>query len=241
MLLILRSLILAMILLLAFVFGGLVCMLRPRHRDNVHMFAKIFSYAAPILGIKVIVRKPRSGLKDEPCIYLANHQNNFDMFTHTAAVPKGTVSLGKKSLAWVPFLGQIYWLSGNILIDRRNRSKAFETMAETARKIKDKCISIWIFPEGTRSKGKGLLPFKSGAFHTAIEAGVSMVPVLASCQGHIRLNRWDNGVVIIEMMEPIETKGLAKNQVKELSLRIHTLMSAKLTQLNREASALMAK
>ncbi len=241
MLLIFRSLILAMLLLLAFVFGGLVCILRPRHRDNVHMFAKIFSYAAPILGIKVIVRKPSSGLKGEPCIYLANHQNNFDMFTHTAAVPKGTVSLGKKSLAWVPFFGQIYWLSGNILIDRRNRNKAFETMAETARKIKDKCISIWIFPEGTRSKGKGLLPFKSGAFHTAIEAGVSMVPVLASCQGHIRLNRWDNGVVIIEMMEPIETKGLAKNQVKELSLRIHTLMSARLIQLNREASALMTK
>ncbi|QFU24598.1 1-acylglycerol-3-phosphate O-acyltransferase [Shewanella eurypsychrophilus] len=241
MLLILRSLILAVMLLLAFVFGGLFCLMRPRHRDNVHMLAKIFSYAAPVLGIKVIVRKPEAKVQEEPCIYLANHQNNFDMFTHTAAVPKGTVSLGKKSLAWVPFFGQIYWLSGNILIDRKNRNRAFETMAQTAKKIKDKCLSVWIFPEGTRSRGKGLLPFKSGAFHTAIEAGVAMVPVLASNQGHIKLNRWNNGVVIIEMMDPIETKGLAKNQVKELSSRIHTIMSARLTQLNQEATALMAK
>ncbi|WP_299790473.1 1-acylglycerol-3-phosphate O-acyltransferase [uncultured Shewanella sp.] len=240
MLLILRSLILAVMLLLSFVFGGLFCLLRPRHRDNVHMFAKIFSFAAPVLGIKVIVRKPEVE-SAEPCVFLANHQNNFDMFTHTAAVPKGTVSLGKKSLAWVPFFGQIYWLSGNILIDRKNRSRAFETMAQAAKKIKEKYLSIWIFPEGTRSRGKGLLPFKSGAFHTAIEAGVSMVPVLASNQGHIKLNRWNNGVVIIEMMEPIETKGLAKSQVKELSTRIHSMMSTRLAQLNLEASALMAK
>lgn len=240
MLLILRSLILAVMLLLSFVFGGLFCLLRPRHRDNVHMFAKIFSYAAPVLGIKVIVRKPQVE-SAEPCVFLANHQNNFDMFTHTAAVPKGTVSLGKKSLAWVPFFGQIYWLSGNILIDRKNRSRAFDTMAQTAKKIKEKCLSIWIFPEGTRSRGKGLLPFKSGAFHTAIEAGVSMVPVLASNQGHIKLNRWNNGVVIIEMMEPIETKGLAKSQVKELSSKIHTMMSTRLAQINLEANALMAK
>nr|WP_283102802.1 1-acylglycerol-3-phosphate O-acyltransferase [Shewanella abyssi] len=227
-------------LVLAFIIGGLACVLRPRHRNNVHMFAKVFSWAAPVLGIKVIVRNSK-GESDEPCVFLANHQNNFDMFTHTAVVPKGTVSLGKKSLAWMPLFGQIYWLSGNILIDRKNRSKAFDTMAATARKIKEKCLSVWIFPEGTRSHGKGLLPFKAGAFYTAIAAGVPMVPVLASNQSHIKLNRWNNGVVIIEMMEPIETKGFDKTQVKELSKRIHGMMSEKLLQLNQEASALMTK
>ncbi|GIU12404.1 1-acylglycerol-3-phosphate O-acyltransferase [Shewanella sp. MBTL60-007] len=240
MLLILRCLILSIMLVLAFIIGGLACILRPRHRDNVHMFAKVFSWAAPVLGIKVIVRNPQNQ-SGKPCIFLANHQNNFDMFTHTAVVPKGTVSLGKKSLAWMPLFGQIYWLSGNILIDRKNRSKAFDTMAATARKIKDKCLSVWIFPEGTRSRGKGLLPFKAGAFYTAIAAGVPMVPVLASNQCHIKLNRWNNGVVIIEMMEPIETTGIDKTQVKELSKRIHTMMSEKLSQLNQEASALMTK
>ncbi|MCE9679844.1 1-acylglycerol-3-phosphate O-acyltransferase [Shewanella sp. AS1] len=240
MLLIIRSLILAIMLLLAFVFGGLYCLLRPRHRDNVYLFAQIFSWAAPVLGVKVVLRKPKAS-SNEPCIYLANHQNNFDLFTHTAAVPKGTVSLGKKSLAWIPLFGQIYWLSGNLLIDRKNRGRAFETMARAAQKIRDKCLSVWIFPEGTRSRGKGLLPFKAGAFHTAIDAGVAMVPVLASNQEHIKLNRWNNGVVIIEVMPPVATKGLAKSQVKELSDRIHAMMADKLAQLNQEAMALMAK
>nr|WP_211164477.1 1-acylglycerol-3-phosphate O-acyltransferase [Shewanella salipaludis] len=227
-------------LLLAFVFGGLVCVFRPRHRNNVHMFAKIFASVAPILGVRVIVRQPEQGLP-VPCMYLANHQNNFDLFTHTAAVPLGTVSLGKKSLVWMPLFGQIYWLSGNILIDRKNRHSAFDTMAKTVRKIRDNALSVWIFPEGTRSRGRGLLPFKAGAFHTAIAAGVPMMPVLASCQSHIRLNRWNNGVVIIEMMAPVETQGLDKSDVKALSSKIHASMTARLAALNQEAAALMGK
>lgn len=240
MLLIVRCLLLAVMLVGAFLFGGLYCVFRPRHRDNVHMFAKLFASVAPILGIKVIVRQP-SHESPTPCIYLANHQNNYDLFTHTAAVPKGTVSLGKKSIAWMPFFGQIYWLSGNILIDRRNRSKAFDTMAKTAQKIKDKCLSVWIFPEGTRSRGRGLLPFKAGAFHTAIAAGVPLVPVLASNQSEIRLNRWNNGVVIIQVMDPIPTEGLGKESAKELSAKVHKIMEDKLVELNAEADTMMGK
>ncbi|BDM63177.1 1-acyl-sn-glycerol-3-phosphate acyltransferase [Shewanella sp. NFH-SH190041] len=240
MLLIVRSLLLAIMLMLAFVFGGLYCLFRPRHRDNVHMFAKLFSAVAPVLGIKVIVRQPQTP-SPSPCIYLANHQNNYDMFTHTAAVPKGTVSLGKKSIVWMPLFGQIYWLSGNILIDRNNRHKAFSTMADTARKIKEKCLSVWIFPEGTRSRGKGLLPFKAGAFHTAIAAGVPIVPVVASNQSNIHLNRWNNGVVIIEVMAPISTEGLSKEDVKPLSAKVHSLMADKLAELDHEAGSMMGK
>ena len=240
MLLIVRSMLLAVSLLLAFIFGGLVCLLRPRHRDNVHMFAKIFSSVAPILGIKVIVRRHKD-VQDGPYIFLANHQNNFDLFTHTTAVPKGTVSLGKKSLAWMPLFGQIYWLSGNILIDRKNRHSAFDTMAKTVEKIKQKNLSVWIFPEGTRSRGRGLLPFKAGAFHTAIAAGVPVVPVLASCQSHIKLNRWNNGVVIIDMMATVATAGLDKADVKNFSAQIHASMSARFAEINQEAAALMGK
>lgn len=240
MLLIVRCLLLAVLLVLMFIFGGLYCLVRPRHRDNVHMFAKLFSMVAPILGVKVIVRKPSTD-SVSPCIYLANHQNNFDMFTHTAAVPKGTVSLGKKSIAWMPFFGQMYWLSGNILIDRNNRNKAFDTLAKTAKKMKDKCLSIWIFPEGTRSRGRGLLPFKLGAFYTAIAAEVPLVPVLASNQCNIKLNRWNNGVVIIEMLDPISTQGLTKENAKELTAKVYAIMATKLELLNEEASKLMAK
>jgi 1-acyl-sn-glycerol-3-phosphate acyltransferase len=238
-LLIARSIILAVLLFLAFIFSVVICLFRPMHRDNVHFVARFFGSVAPVLGIKVIRRVHSASATPQPCIYLANHQNNFDLFTHTSVVPKATVSLGKKSLLWMPLFGQIYWLSGNILIDRKNRHSAFDTMAKTVDKMKNKLLSVWIFPEGTRSRGRGLLPFKVGAFHTAIAAQAPIVPVLASCQNHINLNRWNNGVVIVEMMAPVATAGLDKNDVKALNAKVHQLMSARLVELNKEAQALM--
>lgn len=63
--------------------------------------------------------------------------------------------------------------------------------------IRERQISIWMFPEGTRSRGRGLLPFKTGAFHTAIAAGVPIVPIVcSSLHNKVDLNRWNNGVVI---------------------------------------------
>ncbi|MGB0893192.1 MAG: 1-acylglycerol-3-phosphate O-acyltransferase [Parashewanella sp.] len=237
MLLVARCILLAFLLVLTFVFSSLFFLFRPRHRNNVRFLAQIFSKVSYLLGIKLIVRSS-SAAHQAPNVYVANHQNNFDIFTHTAAVPKGTVSLGKRSLAWIPFFGQLYWLSGNILINRNNRSSAVGTMANVAKKMRESKLSVWIFPEGTRSRGRGLLPLKSGAFHTAIAAGAPVVPVVASCQNDIKLNRWNNGVVIIEMMKPIDTAGLSKGDAKELSGEVHQLMKAKLDLLNAEAKQL---
>ena len=240
MLLVVRCLILSIALITVFIFGGLYCLMRPRHRDNVHVLAQIFSKVSPVLGIKLDVRLPEK-LPPAPNVYVANHQNNYDIFTHTAVVPKGTVSIGKKSLAWIPFFGQMYWLSGNILIDRKNRHSAVSTMAKAAEKIRQDKLSVWVFPEGTRSRGRGLLPLKSGAFHTAIAAGAPIVPVVASSQNHIDLNRWNNGTVIIEMMQPIPTDGFKKSDVRALSEKVYLQMKGKLEQLDIEAERLNLK
>ena len=91
-----------------------------------------------MLGIKLELKYHPDALKVGPAVYVANHQNSYDLFTVPAMVPKNCVSVGKKSLKWIPFFGQLYWLSGNILIDRSNRSKAAGTISKAAAKIKQK-------------------------------------------------------------------------------------------------------
>ncbi|MFQ6371580.1 1-acylglycerol-3-phosphate O-acyltransferase [Shewanella sp. YIC-542] len=239
MLLVLRSLLLALLLILLFCFSIVLCLLRPMHRDNVHVLARCFAAVSPLLGLKVIIRHLERN-RCQPSIFLANHQNNFDLFTLSKVVPRGTVSLGKKSLLWIPLFGIIYWLSGNLLIDRTNRTRAIATLNKAARKIKQHKLSLWVFPEGTRSRGRGLLPFKMGAFHTAVTTGVPVVPIVASCQNHIRLNRRNNGVVIIELLEPIATDNVAPGQIREFAAEVHQRMADKLAQLNAEAAQMMA-
>lgn len=213
-------------------------LLRPFHRNNVHYTSRYLGKITKLLGFDVEVRIPESVKDIGPVIYVANHQNSYDLFTMANAVQPGTVSVGKKSLKWIPIFGQMYWLTGNILIDRKNTSKAMNTIELTADKIKKDKLSVWMFPEGTRSRGRGLLPLKTGAFRTAIQAGVPVVPICASNQvGTINLNRWDNGKIIIEFLDPIHLDDASRDNLRSTVNEVHELMSNKIEQLSVEAAA----
>jgi len=190
-----------------------------------------------IFGLEVEVRIPDSVKNTSPVVYICNHQNSYDIFTASNAVMPNTVSLGKKSLKWIPFFGQMYWLTGNILIDRNNTNKAMNTIALTAKKINEKQLSVWMFPEGTRSNGRGLLPFKMGAFRTALQANVPIVPICASSMhDSIKLNRWNNGKMIFELLEPISLEGVNKENMRSVVNDTHKLMSEKIAELDQEIS-----
>ncbi|MEP0357688.1 1-acylglycerol-3-phosphate O-acyltransferase [Paraglaciecola sp.] len=193
----------------------LVCIVRPFHRDNVYIAGKLYSSISVILGLKLEMTVPDSVKKGGPFIYIANHQNSYDLVTICKAAQKGTVTVGKKSLKWIPIFGQVYWLTGNIMIDRNNSGKARTTLQVTADKIKQKALSVWFFPEGTRSNGQGLLPFKTGAFRLAEETQEPIVVVAASnLHQKIRLNRWNNGRFLMSLSEPEfmdENKSIKEN------------------------------
>jgi 1-acyl-sn-glycerol-3-phosphate acyltransferase len=234
MLKILRLGLLGILMVVWFVFGLLICLLRPRHRNNVYWLSnRMMHRACPLLGIKVKITIPEQCRGLGPAVYVANHQTNWDIMVLTGAVQPGVVAVGKKSLVWLPLFGVLFYLSGNILIDRSNRSRAIDTIRQVVDKIRASRLSIWMFPEGTRSRGRGLLPFKTGAFHTAMQAGVPIVPIVAtSYASQIDLNRWDNGEVLIEMLPPIDSTQWQREQVRECSDHVRTVMQAKLAELD---------
>ena len=230
------------VLLLCFIviassIGLLICLVRPFHRDNVGLFSRWYGKASWILGLKVEVRYHPDVKAAMPCVFVANHQNNYDLFTISGSLIKGTVTIGKKSLKFIPFFGQLYWLSGNILIDRNNKSRAVGAMQGAVERINKDKVSVWVFPEGTRSYGRGLLPFKTGAFHIAQQAGVPIVPIcMSQTQGKIKLNRWNNGRVIIEVMAPIMPEDFAV-PVREVAEQVRNIMLEKITALDSEVAS----
>lgn len=235
MLKLLRIIIVVFCCILICVFGTVFSLIRFRHPSNTGLLARCFGRLYPLFGLQVEHRFPKDADKFGRCIYIGNHQNNYDMVTISYMVLPRTVTVGKKSLIWVPFFGILYWAAGNILIDRDNRSKAHNTMSELAQRIKDENLSIWMFPEGTRSRGRGLLPFKTGAFHAAIAAGVPIVPVICSTtHNKIDLNRKNNGKVICEMMEPIDISNYNRDNVRELAEYCHRIMEKRIAELDAE-------
>lgn len=234
MLFLFRALLLASMLVLLGTVGLVWLLFLIRSKDNVYRLAKLFALAGRFMGIRVQRLIQPAAQQVKQAVYIANHQNNFDLFTLAAVVPRGVVTVGKKSILWIPFFGQLYWASGNFLINRNNRDQAIATITQVVEQMKRTGLSIWMFPEGTRSRGRGMLPFKAGAFHAAIQAGLPIVPVVCSnTHDRIRLNRWDNGRVYVEMMDPIPTDGLSNSDIPELMERCHQLMKARIDQLNQ--------
>lgn len=220
--------------------GTFISLVRPFHRNNTYVVARLLSKLARFVGIKLIIRVPQH-LTDSPKVIIANHQSNYDVITMSGGVTPGVVSVGKKSLKWVPLFGQLYWLSGNIFIDRSNKSRAKQTMTDLLTHMKKRNLSIWFFPEGTRSKGRGLLPFKMGAFHIALQAKVPLLPIVLSSLNSFSINRWDNGYAIIDYLEPIEISNFNESQVKELAKIARDKMLQKIEELDAEVAKLNRK
>ena len=80
-------------------------------------------------------------------------------------------------------------------------------------------ISIWIFPEGTRNKGKGMLDFKEGSMKIAEKTGCPIIPVAFTGTAEIFEKHipWvKRSHVTVTFGEPIDIKALDKEQKKFL-------------------------
>lgn len=167
-----------------------VVLLLPWRRLRIqcgNMYGKIMGPTLTRLaGTRAQVRNGSALEGQKPAIYVTNHTSELDPFLAMWLCPMGGCGIAKKEVARVPFFGWAYWLSGHLLVDRSNREKAIASMAEVGEVVRRHNLSIWIWPEGTRSSDGRLLPFKKGFAHLALTTGLPIVPVVA----HHAHRRW---------------------------------------------------
>jgi lysophosphatidate acyltransferase len=156
-------------------------------------------------------------------------------------------------LRWAPFLGGFLSLSGAVLVDRKDKTRAIDSLQTAGSFLKTNNSSLWLFPEGTRSMRPhhDLLPFKKGAFHAAIQAGIPIIPVVCGNQWKLyRKGVFESGVLKIrgiyirvksisivllkslKVLSPIPTATLAPADVTELSIQTRELMIAALREIS---------
>ncbi|VTM87556.1 1-acyl-sn-glycerol-3-phosphate acyltransferase [Raoultella ornithinolytica] len=61
---------------------------------HVATFGHLFGRLSPLFGLKVETRKPADAESYGNAIYIANHQNNYDMVTASNIVQPPTVTVG---------------------------------------------------------------------------------------------------------------------------------------------------
>ena len=137
----------------------------------------------------------------QPAIFMSNHESHLDVPVMISSLEVNAVFIAKQELKRVPFLGQIIWFMNFIFIDRKDRTKAIDSLQKAAARIREG-QSVVIFPEGTRTLDGHLRDFKKGGFALAQDAGVPIVPlatvggfrVLPSGSALIRPGRYDVAV-----------------------------------------------
>lgn len=134
------------------------------------------------IGVSFRIIDPHGYLNIRPALFLTNHQTELDILMMSTALPKWCVVACKSSLKHIPFLGWYLMASGTVFIDKDNLRIARGAMENAVKDIVANKISIFAFPEGTRSYAKepSLLPFKKGAFHLAVQAKVPIIPLVCA-------------------------------------------------------------
>ena len=189
----------------------------------------------PIAGIKLNIEGTQYLTAEHPCVVLGNHQSALDVAIFGAMCPPNTVGIGKKEIAMIPLFGWLFKYSGGILIDRKNKRKAISQIDEAVQAVIKQRVSIGILPEGTRNRlGKGLLPFKKGAFHLAIAAQVPLVPIVVAEFGvlvNFEKKILKRGTINVRVLPPISTKGMTESQTGELTEKTYQLMLSALNEI----------
>ena len=127
------------------------------------------------LGSARVTGKENIDVKN-PCIYVANHSSHFDIPALYVVFPFFLYFIAKQELKKVPMFGWANTLVGTIWIDRKDRTKAMETMEQAGKDIKNG-KNVISFPEGTRSKDGEIGIFKKGTFQLAQKCNVDIVPI----------------------------------------------------------------
>jgi 1-acyl-sn-glycerol-3-phosphate acyltransferase len=161
-----------------------------------------------------------------PYVVVSNHESFADILL-ISHLPWDMKWLSKIELFRVPLLGWLMRLAGDVPVKRGFGPSAVEAMAR-CREILSQRVSVMIFPEGTRSPTRELLPFKDGAFRLAIDAGVPILPLALHGTGTALPKhdwRFGRSTAVVQVLEPVETEGLTPADVPVLKEKVRSTIA----------------
>lgn len=175
-----------------------------------------------LYGVRLNISGAELLQPSKPAIYMSNHESMIDIPVLVAALPLDIRFVYKKSLSYIPFVGQAMLLMAMVPIDRGNRERAIKSLRKAGSLIK-KGIDLLIFPEGTRTRSGELLPFKKGGFLLAIQEDIDIVPISLSFSQKLagRNSIWANsGVIEVGIHARIDVKDYNLQDRSDLMNRV---------------------
>ena len=164
-------------------------------------------------------------------VFISNHVSYMDTPVALAHIPVQFRFLAKRGLFKIPGLGSHLHRAGHIPVPREDPRAAVKTLQTAAEVIREKRISLLIFPEGGRSHEGILRPFKEGGAYIAIRAGVEVVPLVMIGTGAVLpygAGVVQAGSVTLRILKPIPTAQLTLKDRGALTQQLRALIQNEL-------------
>ena len=175
-------------------------------------FKVILKFSGTTIDVKGLENVPAN----EPVLYVANHRSYFDIVTCYTLVKNNTGFIAKKEMEKFPSVQRWMKYINCQFLDRDNVREGLKTILKCIDLIKEG-TSIFVFPEGTRSLGGEMLPFKEGSFKIATKTGCPIIPVAIKDTEKIfetHIPKIEKRTVYIEFGQPIYPSELTAAEKK---------------------------
>lgn len=170
-------------------------------------------------------------------LLVCNHRSIFDPLVVMDKLGSYNIAfVSKPSNLRIPVAGRIAYAAGFLAIDRENDRNALKTILTAADYLKRGICSMGIYPEGTRSRTREMLPFHAGSLKIAQKAKAPIVVSAIHGSEKIRHFRLFSGIPVqMNILEVIPAETVCALKTTELSDRIRAVIQA---DLDREDSEL---
>ncbi|MHB8811288.1 MAG: lysophospholipid acyltransferase family protein, partial [Desulfobulbaceae bacterium] len=155
---------------------------------------RVTRFGARLLALLTATRLEVKGAKhiprDRPLVIAANHMSYLDAYVVQAVLPVPCGFIAKAELAKKPLVRIPLARLGAIMVERFDRER-ISADAERIAGLAGLGRNLFFFPEGTFQRMPGLLPFRMGAFLTAAQGNIPVVPVtIRGTRNKLRSGSW---------------------------------------------------
>jgi 1-acyl-sn-glycerol-3-phosphate acyltransferase len=154
--------------------GALICAFVFPRLDRVQRMRRVGWWSARMLNLLGIRLQAHGAVHPGPVLLVANHISWLDILAINAVHPVRFVS--KADVRHWPLLGWLVACGGTLFIERERKRDALRVVHQVAQALAAGEI-VAVFPEGTTSDGRGVLPFHANLLQAAITTAAPVQPL----------------------------------------------------------------
>jgi len=229
-------------LVTSFIAGLPIYALTGSKRDSINFSFSLFAdTASALIGLELDVKGEEHLWSHRPAVFVFNHQSKADVVIMARLLRRDIAGIGKQEIkSETPILGKVLEFGGVVFIDRKDGKSAIESIAPLVDAMRNEGKSVVLAPEGTRTVSPRLAPFKKGAFHIAMQAGVPMIPIVIRNAGDVAPKGdfvYRPGTVEVEVLPPVDTSTWTRETLDQHVAEVRNMFARSLGQAEMEIPA----